>query len=347
MQWIQDAETLLDFRKLDEARVAFDTAEAAGGDPDRCSGGRWHASMLSGDFEAAWVESDAIRARGVPDLNRFWNGEPLWGARLIVRCLHGYGDAVQMLGYAPLLQQLAASVVYEVPPRLLPLAPLFRGVREVISWDLHAPATLPHWNVQVEANELPYIFRTTTMDLPIATRYIELPIRCIEDAAAAMERLTRSRRPRIGYVWAAGEWNPNRSVPFATFESLLRTDAVEHWSLQGGRAAADATAWIAAGKVGDATAVCGDGLVALAAAIANLDLVITVDTLAAHLAGALGKPAWVLLQYAADWRWMTNRGDSPWYPQMRLFRQPAAGKWQTIIDGVKDALECGVCERVA
>jgi ADP-heptose:LPS heptosyltransferase len=97
----------------------------------------------------------------------------------------------------------------------------------------------------------------------------------------------------------------------------------------------------------DATAVCGDGLVALATAIANLDLVITVDTLAAHLAGALRKPAWVLLQHAADWRWMTDRNDSPWYPGMRLFRQSAAGNWRDVIGDVRDAMECGTCERIA
>jgi hypothetical protein len=347
---VEHAEALLNMRKLEQARVAFDRAEDGGASADRSSSGRWHAAMLAGDFKAAWLESDAIRARGAPDPNRFWNGDRLRGADVIVRCLHGYGDAVQMLCYAPLLQQIASSVVFEVPPRLLPLAPFFRGVRDVVSWGKHAPRTSSRWNVQVEVTELPYIFRTTTADLPIATRYIDLPARPINDAAAAMARSVRpglSGPPRIGYVWAAGEWNPNRSVPFAIFQSLLRTDLVEHWSLQGGPAAGDAREWIAGGKMRNATDVCGDGLVALAAAIANLDLVITVDTLTAHLAGALGKPAWVLLQHAADWRWMVDRSDSPWYPEVRLFRQPAAGNWQEVIGEVRDAIECGTCERIA
>lgn len=89
----------------------------------------------------------------------------------------------------------------------------------------------------------------------------------------------------------------------------------------------------------DATAICGDGLLALAATIENLDIVITVDTLAAHLAGALGKRVWVMLQYAADWRWMTARDDSPWYPTMQLFRQPAPGDWRSVIDAIEDELE--------
>ncbi len=92
----------------------------------------------------------------------------------------------------------------------------------------------------------------------------------------------------------------------------------------------------------DATAICGDGLLTLAATIANLDLVITVDTLAAHLAGALGKPAWVMLQHAADWRWMTARDDSPWYPSLRLFRQQRPGDWKSVVEAVRDALEAFV-----
>ena len=350
-EWVERAEMLLDLRTLEQARTAFDIAEAAGAEADRCCGGRWHAAMLGGDFEAAWRESDAIRARGVADANRFWTGQPLRGAHVIVRCLHGLGDAVQMLRYAPLLHQIASGVVFELPPRLLPLAPSFRGMGHVISWDSHASRAHPRWDVQVEVTELPYVFRTTVTELPVATRYIDLPPECIQSAAAAMEaQMTSgtSDRPRIGYVWAAGEWNRNRSVPFAIFESLLRTRFVEHWSLQGGPAVEEARDWVDTGKMRNATAICGDGLLALAAAIANLDLVITVDTLAAHLAGALGKPTWLLLQYAADWRWMTGRTDSPWYPEMRLFRQPSPGNWQAIIGAVRDAIECGdFCERTA
>lgn len=339
--WLELAEMLLDRRQLQQSHIAYHRAESAGADPDRCGSGRWHIAMLSGDFEAAWRESDAIRARGAPDPNRFWKGESLSRASVIVRCLHGFGDAVQMLRYAPLLQEITSRVSYEVPPRLFDLAPLFRGVREVISWGTHTPEAQPYWDVQVEVTELPYIFRTSIGDLPVATRYMNLPSVHIHRAATAIgisKPGSKARRLKVGYVWAAGEWNPSRSIPFAQFETLLGENSVEHWSLQGGVAAKNAQQRISAGKMRDATAVCGDGLVALATAIAKLDLVITVDTLAAHLAGAIGKPVWTLLQYAADWRWMTQRTDSPWYPEMRLFRQPAPGDWRTTLEAVQDAM---------
>ncbi len=332
---LEQAGTLLATRKIQEARNTFDAAQSAGADPDQCSGGRWFAAMLEGNFEAAWQESDAIRARGAPDSNRFWQGEPLQGARIIVRCLHGFGDAVQMLRYAPSLKKIASSVIFEVPPRLLPLAPFFRDVDRVISWDRQASPEPPDWDIQIEVMELPYMFRTTIEDLPIASSYLKLSDAAVHEIALAMGQ---RREPRIGFVWAGGEWNPERSIPIALLQPLLQHKSVECWSLQGDAAASQAQERIERGAMRDATAVCGDGLLALAATIQNLDLVITVDTLAAHLAGALGKPVWVLLQHAADWRWMTARDCSPWYPKMRLFRQPAPTDWPRVIDAVEDAL---------
>jgi hypothetical protein len=333
--WLYRAEEMLDGRRLSEACEIFHQAEAMGASPDRCSSGRWMTAMLCGDFEAAWQESDAIRMRGTPDPHRFWNGEDLRGARVIVRCLHGFGDAVQMFRYAPRLREVASRVIFEVPQRMLSLAPLFRGVDEVITWGEAAPEEPPEWDVQVEVTELPYLFRTKLNELPITPRYLDLPGEIVQQAADAMGPATK---PRIGLVWASGEWNPERSIPLALFEPMVLEASVEFWSLQGDAAALDARPWIDRGMVGDATAICGDGLVALAATIANLDLVITVDTLAAHLAGALGKPAWVMLQYAADWRWMIARDDTPWYPSVRLFRQPKPGDWSGAVGAVRDAL---------
>jgi len=332
---LECAEDMLLQRRLQEALEIFHEAEAIGAPADRCSSGRWMAAMLHGDFEAAWRESDAIRARGAPDPHRFWNGEDLRNACVIVRCLHGFGDAVQMLRYAPRLRQIAARVIFEVPPRMLPIASLFDGVAEVITWGEAAPEKLPEWDVQVEVTELPYLFRTTLDELPIGTNYLKLPDDTVRRAACAMGPAIR---PRIGIVWASGEWNPERSIPLSLLEPMVRETSAEFWSLQGNVAAEDARLWIEAGIVRDATAICGDGLVALSATIANLDLVITVDTLAAHLAGALGRPTWVMLQHAADWRWMTAREDCPWYPTLRLFRQPTPVDWNGTINRVREAL---------
>ncbi len=330
--WLQRAEALLTERKLTDAAEAFHRAQAIGASHDRCDAGRWMLAMFSGDFDSAWSISDALRARNAPDPHRFWNGQDIRDARLIVRCLHGLGDTVQMLRYAALLKAQAASVVFEVPPRLLDLATCFQGVQEAVTWGERAPYRLPSWEVQLEVMELPYLFRTTPKDLPVATRYLNLPEKEVRETAEAMGT---SDSLRIGLVWAAGEWNPERSIPLAALNPLLQMEGLEFWNLQGGPAAAEAgpTSMRNAGEL------CGDGLLALAATIANLDLVITVDTLAAHLAGALGTPAWVLLQQAADWRWMHARDDSPWYPQTRLFRQCRQSEWKPVVDAVLLALK--------
>ena len=164
------AEEQLQARNLWTAITAFNYAEACGENPDRCAAGRWLAQMLLGNFEAAWLESDAIRQRGGPDPHRFWQGEKLTGKRVILRCLHGLGDAVQFMRYVPAIQEQASELIIEVPPAMIELAPYFRGVRQAITWNEQAPLDPPAWDVQIEINELPYLFRTQTADLPLSTR---------------------------------------------------------------------------------------------------------------------------------------------------------------------------------
>lgn len=331
---IEIAERLLQERRVTEAMAAFDAAEAMGADEDGCSAARWMAAMLGGNFEVAWRESDDIRARGGPDPHQFWMGEDPHGKRVIVRCLHGFGDAVQFLRFLPRLNAVAEQVIVEVPPRMLSLAPYLDGVGEVISWGEKAPQRAPEWDMQVEVMELPYLFRVHEAELPVATNYLQVPGACVLEAGRAMGD---RRGLRVGLVWAAGEWNPARSLPLECFGDLVRSGAAEFWSLQGGDTSGAAEDWLRAGLLRDAS-ICGDGLSVLAAVIANLDLVITVDTLAAHLAGSMGVPVWVLLQHAADWRWMTERSDSPWYPRLRLFRQVREGDWKGVMERLQPEL---------
>ena len=326
------AEELLARRDLASAQQAFDRAQLEGTDPDCCAGGRWMVHMLRGDFASAWRESDAVRARSAPDPNCLWNGQELAGKRVIIRCLHGLGDVVQMVRYAPRLESLCARITWELPPRLLDLAPYFEGVRSFTTWQVERAAECV-WDAEVEVMELPYIFRTNLEELPLATNYIQLPPGIIKRVAADMGR---ARSPRIGVVWAAGDWNRSRSIPLDLLTPILRRKDCEFWNLQGSRPRGKAQQLCTSLHE---TRACDGGTLALAAVISQLDLVLTVDTLAAHLAGALGVPAWLMLQYAADWRWMVERSDSPWYPSLRLFRQPSAGDWAGVVAQIGEALE--------
>ncbi len=338
------AEELLRTRDASGALAAYDRAEHLGAEADRSAGGRWQARMLDGELEGAWRESDAIRARGAVDPHRFWDGRSLEGRRVIVRCLHGFGDTIQMLRYLPGLLTMTAGVILEVPPRLLDLVqalPLARDSRlEVLTWEQTERLRVVEWDAQIEVTELAYIFRTRTNDLPIATAYVRLPESEVRRAA---EKMGLSERLRVGVVWTAGSWNQERAVDPALLRPLLECRA-EFWSLvKRSHHQEEVDAEIEA-KLHDAETV-GEGVLPMAAVIANLDLVLTTDTLAAHLAGAMGKPVWVLLCHAADWRWMSDPERSPWYPSMRLFRQSAAGAWGPVLCAVERALAAEIAGR--
>lgn len=324
------AEELLAMRRLDAALHRFQEAEALGAPASRCAAGRWQIHMLRGDFPAAWAESRAIRDRVEGDANCLWRGEDIRGKRVIVRCLHGFGDAVQFLRFAPQLEAMARTVTWEVPPEMLQVARYFRGVERAVTWGGDA-TTRQDWDVQIEIMELPCVFEMRLAHLPIATDYLRLPQKLVDSVHAG---LGPASVPRIGLVWAAGEWNTARSIPLELIPQLLKIGGCEFWNMQGGPPQHQA----GLDKLRD-TKLCHSGILALASVISQFDLVITVDTLAAHLAGALGVQAWVMLQYAADWRWMMDRDDSPWYPSLRLFRQPSPGNWAAVIHAVRYALQ--------
>ena len=322
---IDAAEQALRARRLDEALDLFHKAEAATADPDRCAAGRWMIHMLRSEFEQAWSQSDEIRRRGSVDPHRLWDGTPLAGKSVMLRCLHGFGDTVQFLRYMPHLRQIADRVILQVPPRFVKLAGWFDGVDEVITWEDGSELSKVDWDVQIEVMELPYLFRTKVSDLPIATTYLK----CKAPQTGSHANWRRSLQ--VGLLWTAGEWNMARSIPFSLLEPLLEIEGCDFWSLQPGTAAEKEGALL-----GDDT--CGTTLTGLSERISKLDLIITVDSLAAHLAGAMNVPAWVMLQHEADWRWGDGRDDSPWYPSLRLVRQAEAGDWLSVVSLLTEAL---------
>jgi hypothetical protein len=286
--------------------------------------------MRHGDFASAWRVSDAVlRARtGQPcwHLPRHhqpvWDGTPLTGRRVLVRCHHGLGDTIQFIRYAPFLHAVASEVVVWAQPELVPLVERVRGVDRVLP--LHDGAPDVDRDVDVEVMELPWIFRTTLRTVPAEVPYLHVapppPPNDAHDGAL-----------RVGLVWRAGDWDVDRSIPFPLLAPLAGVPGVALHVLQRGSGLAE---W----REGFGAVAGTDVVPAAARMMAGLDLIVSVDSMPAHLAGALGRPTWTLLRADADWRWMTAREDSPWYPTMRLFRQEREGEWEPLVERVASEL---------
>jgi hypothetical protein len=325
------AQLLLQTRHIESALGLYTRAERLGFDPDQCGGGRWYCHMLRGDFASAWRESDRIAKRAAPDPNRLWSGRTLTGKRVIVRCLHGLGDAIQFIRYVTLLHRQAAKVYVEVPGCLLRLFRCLHGVDEVITW--HAPLVKPlEWDEQVEVMEFPRIYKTTLESIPGSLPYIFPPF--------AEKRPERNfpARLNVGFAWAASRWNPLRSIPLTALLPILSDSQVSAYNLQIEESCPDLTT-IPPELQPVQTLANDDDLLVNAELILKMDLVITVDTMIAHLAGAIGKPVWLLLDYPGDWRWMMSRSDSPWYPTMRIFRQKQDRDWSAVVRQLRQAFD--------
>jgi hypothetical protein len=290
----------------------------------------WESAMRRGDFEAAWRETDRIEilrrtaqkcAGFVREANHLeWNGEPFEDRDVLVRCGHGLGDALQFVRYVPLIRRVAKSVTLLAPPVLLPLlraTPELGDVRD--GWSFDPPAHA----VSVEVMELAYAFRSTVDTLPRDVPY--LSVDGLRTQARGLPPIPRDGTLRVGLAWSASAWDDTRSIPLESLEPLAKIPRVSFYSLQqGSQAAAYSSAPFRIEPYSRHT----QAIELAAAAMLDLDLIITIDSMVAHLAGALGRPVWVLLKSRADWRWFDDGEDSPWYPTMRLVRQRREGEWR-------------------
>ncbi len=296
--------------------------------------------LLLGDLERGFEEFEwRWRAADVAPWRRdfaqpLWRGaEPLDGRTILLHAEQGFGDAIQFVRYATLVAARGAKVVLEVPPPLTALLAGVAGDALVIG----RGETLPDFDYHCPLLSLPLAFKTRLGTIPAAIPYLSAPD---ERVAKWRQRLAERRGRRIGIAWAG---NPNfkgdqtRSPGLARILPLLAPDGVELLALQKDLREGDREILQGHRQVltlGDAIEDFAD----TAAIMSLVDLVISSDTSVAHLAGALGKPVWVLLQHVADWRWLLGRTDSPWYPTARLFRQPKNGDWESVIRQVTDAL---------
>ena len=303
--------------------------------------------LYLGDFAAGWrgyewrwggVMAKERRKFSAPP----WLGEGnLQGKTILLHAEQGFGDTIQFVRYAPLVAARGARIILEVQPQLVRLLSSVAGLAQV----LPRKAPLPPFDVHCPLLSLPLAFGTALDSIPATGPYIAPP----DDAAALWRgRLVAARadrRPRIGVVWSgerAHDNDLNRSMSLATLAPVLDLPHLQFVSLQHDLRAEDAPVLQARSgvvRIGQEFSDFAD----TAAAIAALDAVIAVDTAVAHLAGAMGKPLFLLLPFAADFRWLRERGDSPWYPTARLFRQPKFGDWTGAVEALRQALQQTAC----
>jgi hypothetical protein len=312
---------------------------------------RFHQSMallMAGDYHNGWAAYEwrwrtanaKLRPRVFPQ--PLWLGaEPLNGRTILLHVEQGLGDTLQFSRYVPLLVARGARVILEVPPPLLRLMQeSFQGLTQEI---VAAGSPLPDFDCHCPLMSLPLAFATDLTTIPQSHPYL---VADPDRAQAWAQRLGPRQRLRVGLVWSGGARpdqpelhlvNERRNLPLSKLEPL-RTVAADFYSLQKGEpAVGEFKRQLADGWNGPAMIDLTDELsdfAETAALIANLDLVISVDTSTAHLAAAIGKPVWILNRFDTCWRWLLERRDSPWYPTVTLYRQTQPGVWDDVIERV-------------
>lgn len=326
--------------RLDEALAGYARAQALSPDyPDA----HWNEALTRlavGEFETGWQKYEW---RWKTDLGRprhthypLWTGEDLTGRTILLHAEQGLGDTLQFVRYAPLVAARGGRVILEVQPELVSLIGRMTGVAMVRT--LGAP--LPPLDCQISLMSLPSVFGTNLETIPATTPYLSADP---GDAERWKQRLSRLPGLKVGVVWAGASRRANRaahmidrrrSMSFSEFASLLDVSNVSFVSLQKDSARTGGAAQHTDLAFHDWTEELDD-FAATAALVEALDLVIGVDTSVIHLAGALGKPVWMLNRFDSCWRWLRGRDDSPWYPTLRQFRQTIPGDWKPVLANVR------------
>jgi tetratricopeptide (TPR) repeat protein len=329
-----------DLQRFEEAFALYDDMKTRGLGNALTDWNRSQIELLTGDFDAGWRGREARWSKPnpivYPALDRpMWLGEgPVDGKTILLHVDEGLGDTIQFVRYTPMLADRGARVIMVVEPAARQLLAALPGVSQCLSYP---GSPLPAFDLHCAIGSLPLAFRTRLETIPAATAYLPRPA---EDRIDAWEsRLAAGEGLRVGLVWSG---NPahlndrNRSMPLSMMAGLLDIDA-SFVSLQKDPRPADKAFLATRTDIQDFTVDLAD-LSDTAALIECLDLVITVDTSIAHLAGALGRPTWILLPYTPDYRWLLGRDDSPWYPSARLFRQTETREYGQVIDQVRKEL---------
>jgi tetratricopeptide (TPR) repeat protein len=333
--------------RLDEAVAEYRHALRI--DPDLADT-HWNlglALLLQGRFAEGWPEFEWIwktkKAGTVPAYDRpRWDGSPLDGKTILLHAEQGLGDTIHFVRYARLVRQRGGRTVVQCQRPLVRLLSRCPGI-DVL---LPQGAPLPPYDVHASLQSLPGIFRTDLPTIPAEVPYLHADPDLVEHWR---RELAPVRGFRVGIVWQGNPqhpWDRHRSIPLTAFEPLARVEGVRLIGLQKGcgseqlQELAGRFPVLTLGSLVDETS---GPFMDTAAILRHLDLLVTADSAVAHLAGALAVPGWVALSFSPDWRWLLGREDSPWYPSLRLFRQPALGDWGSVFARMAEALR----ERVA
>lgn len=303
-------------------------------DPD-CAEAHWNIALiklLTGNFQEGWRGYEwRWKLKDIltkPSFHKpLWDGSDIKGKTILLYAKQGFGDTIQFIRYTPLIAQRDANVIVECQKELISLLKNVEGVQHIIG---HGES-MPHFDIYCPLLSLPSIFDTTLESIPSQIPYISVDSGLVQKWHEKFKH--DKSKQKIGLVWSgdpALKDDHSRSCSLEIFSPLAQLDDIIFYSLQKGEASEYKNNLPHKIKLIDYTEEIKD-FSDTAAFIQNLDLIISVDTAVAHLAGALGKPVWALIPFVPDWRWLLNRNDSPWYPTMRLFRQPSRGDWEAVI----------------
>lgn len=338
---------LTDLGRIDESIAAHRRAVAHWPDDSIAHFGLADALLMAGEYTEGLTEYEWRWKGTAPVFKRKfaeprWSGEYLNGRTLLIHAEQGFGDAIQFVRFAPELARFNGRVLLEAPRALVPLLHSAPGFEDVVAAD----DPLPNFDAQIPLMSLPHVLGTRLDTIPTRTPYLQSdPVR----TSVWRERLSPYGGLKVGVVWAGNPEHTHdhwRSIQASKLLPHLTMPGVQLFGLQVGMRAGDREVVDATPGMIDLSPQLSD-FANSAAAVDALDLVISVDTSVAHLAGAIGVPVWTLIPFSLDWRWMLGREDSPWYPTMRLFRQSRPGDWTTVLERVGTAIATLQRERSA
>ena len=324
--------------KLEEARACFNRAMSLKPDYPEARFNSGLLSLLQGDFEEGWRSYEYRRSfsdiKHLKCVQPQWHGGDAGDKTILIWAEQGFGDMVQFIRYVSLVSERCGKVIVECQKELVSIIRRINLIDKVVE----RGDQIPDFDFHCPVMTLPLLLKTDIETIPAAIPYINIDPEKISDWRRRIG--VDNGGFKVGLCWAGNprhKYDRSRSLSLEKLSPLSELEGVVFYSLQKGKAV---------GQMKEAQDIMGlvdytdhlNDFSDTAALIENLDLVISVDTAVVHLAGAMGKRVWTLLPYIPDWRWLLYRSDSPWYPSMRLFRQPEYGDWDSVIKLVRDEL---------